>query len=92
MNVDELLPYILDRLNVGVFVIDLHQHVVYWNRFMAVNSGRSPREVVGRSLFESFPELPRAWIERQCIVVSLLKQGAFSGWEQRPFLYQFKIT
>lgn len=92
MNQDELLPYILDRLNVGVFVVDRDRRVTYWNRFMAVNSGRPSNEVLGRLLFECFPDLPRTWFERQCGIVTLLKQNAFSGWEQRPFLFEFNNT
>jgi len=85
----DLLGFIVERIEVGIFAVDRDYRVVLWNRFMATRSQRSAAEVVGRNLFESFPELPRKWLERKIDSVFVLKNYAFTSWEQRPFLFRF---
>ena len=84
-----LLEFIVERLEAGVFVVDRNYRVVLWNRFMAMHSQRSAEEVVGRNLFECFPELPQKWLARKIESVFILKNYAFTSWEQRPFLFRF---
>jgi two-component system NtrC family sensor kinase len=79
----------LDRLNAGVFSVDPEMHIVHWNLFMASNSGRSADEVVGRDLFECFPELPAQWLRWKLRSVFLLGTFAFSSWKQRPYVFKF---
>jgi len=86
----ELLGCIVDRVSVGVFVVDRDMNVVLWNRFMETNSGRSTAEVVGHNLFESFPELPVTWLQRKITNVFVIKNFSFTSWEQRPYLFHFR--
>jgi diguanylate cyclase (GGDEF)-like protein len=83
------LEYIIDNLNVGLFIVNRDFDVVLWNRFMAVHSGKSADEVVGQNLFDAFPELPRRWLQQKLRSVFLLKNAAFTAWEQRPYLFKF---
>jgi len=85
-----LLSFILEKINVGVFVINRDMTVVFWNHFMEMNSGRRAEEIVGRNLFEAFPELPKTWLEKKIQSVFLLKNFAFTSWEQRPYLFKFR--
>lgn len=85
-----LLNFIVDRLNVGVFVINKNHEIVLWNHFMQVHSNRKPEEVLGKNLFDAFPELPRTWLEKKIQSVFILKNFAFTSWEQRPFLFNFR--
>lgn len=84
-----LLDFVVDRLEVGIFAIDAEMRLVLWNRFMANHSGMSAEEVIGRPLFECFPELPQKWLEKKIRNVFLLKNYAFTSWEQRPYLFRF---
>ncbi len=84
-----LLEFIVERLEAGVFVIDRDYRIVLWNRFMAMHSQRPAADVVGRNLFECFPELPQKWLARKIESVFILKNYAFTSWEQRPFLFRF---
>jgi diguanylate cyclase (GGDEF)-like protein len=63
--------------------------VLMWNRFMQDHSGLSAEQVVGKSIFASFPELPRVWLTRKLESVFQLGSFAFSSWEQRPYLFKF---
>jgi len=86
---EHLLRFVVDRLEVGVFAVDADMRVVLWNRFMAMHSGKSAEEVIGHDLFGSFPELPQKWLEKKIRNVFVLKNYAFTSWEQRPFLFRF---
>jgi signal transduction histidine kinase/CheY-like chemotaxis protein len=41
----------------GFFVTDTQLHVVLWNRWMEIHSGRTAAEVLGRSLLELYPDI-----------------------------------
>ena len=69
----ELLEFIVDRINVGVFILDESMKVQFWNKFMASNSGINASDVVGKNLFEAFPQLPQRWLQRK--VKSLFQFG-----------------
>lgn len=84
-----LLRCIIDSIEVGVFAVNKDMEVVLWNRFMEYGSDCTAQEVLGRNLFDCFPELPRKWLERKIQNVFLLKNYAFTSWEQRPYLFKF---
>src|SRR5262245_44483119 len=86
----DLLRFVASRIEVGILAVDLEMKVVVWNRFLEAHSGKEAAEVVGRSLFESFPELPRAWLERKIKSVAVLKNFSFTSWRQRPYLFRFR--
>lgn len=85
-----LLSVILEKINVGVFVLNRDMTVVFWNHFMEMNSGRRADEIVGRNLFEAFPELPKTWLEKKIQSVLLLNNRGFTSWEHRPYLFRFR--
>jgi diguanylate cyclase (GGDEF)-like protein len=90
VDADELLRTVITRLEVGVLAVDLEMRVLVWNRFLEVHSGRVASEVIGRSLFDVFPELPRRWLERKINSVVVLKNFSFTSWKQRPYLFKFR--
>jgi diguanylate cyclase (GGDEF)-like protein len=81
---------IVEHIDVGVFAVDTELRIVLWNDFMARHSGVGAAEVMGRSLFECFPDLPRRWLEQKLRSVILLRSYAFTSWEQRPWLFRFE--
>lgn len=84
------LGTVVDRINIGIFIINTRMEIVLWNHFMEVNSGKTADEVVGRNIFDCFPELPRNVVENKIKGVFILKNFAFSSWEQRPYLFKFR--
>ncbi|CBL46855.1 Hypothetical protein HDN1F_32720 [gamma proteobacterium HdN1] len=86
----DLLGFIVDRANIGVFILNEALEVQLWNRFMASNSGKNADEVVGHKLFDCFPELPQRWFAKKISSVFMLKNFAFTSWEQRPYLFPFR--
>lgn len=85
-----LSELVVERVGFGIFAVDRDFNVLMWNRFMQDYSGRSHDDVVGRDLWESFPDLPRGWLKRKFDSVFVLGNYAFSSWEQRPYLFKFR--
>ena len=85
-----ILECAIDRINIGVFIINSRMEILLWNRFMEINSGRPSDTVVGRNLFDCFPDLPRNVVENKIKSIFILRNFAFSGWEQRPYLFKFR--
>jgi diguanylate cyclase (GGDEF)-like protein len=84
-----LLAALVERINVGILTVAADGTVLQWNRFLQAHTRLAPEEVVGRNLYERFPELSRPWLERKLRSVFLLKNFAFTSWKQRPFLFRF---
>lgn len=80
---------ILQNIDVGLVVMDQDYTIEVWNSFMQNHSGKSPEEVLGRSIFSVFPELSEAWFKHKAQSVYVLHNAAFTTWEQRPFLFRF---
>ncbi|MCP5013983.1 MAG: diguanylate cyclase [Ketobacter sp.] len=85
----ELLEFIVDRVNIGVFILNKDHEVQLWNSFMASNSGVSAESVIGQNIFKTFPSLPERWFARKVNSVFMLKNFAFTSWEQRSHLFPF---
>ncbi|EKS67351.1 MULTISPECIES: diguanylate cyclase [Caballeronia] len=84
-----LSELVIERVGFGIFVLDRDLNVLMWNRFMQDHSGKTAEQVIGKSIFASFPELPRVWFTRKVESVFQLGSFAFSSWEQRPYLFKF---
>ena len=83
------LMEMLHNIDVGLVVLDKDYKVQIFNGFMENHSGYFPREVKGKVLFDLFDEVPKDWFERKAESVFLLKNKAFTIWEQRPYLFKF---
>jgi diguanylate cyclase (GGDEF)-like protein len=79
----------LHNIDVGLVVLDKEYKVQIFNGFMENHSGLLPREVKGKLLFDLFDEIPQDWFVRKAESVFLLKNKAFTIWEQRSYLFKF---
>lgn len=86
-SVTPSFEHIVERINVGVVVVDADFRIVFWNRFMATHSGSEAETVVGRTLCEAFPQLPFRWLRHKLSSVLTLGTPSFSSWRQRPYLF-----
>ena len=59
-----LLAAVLGRIDLGIVMVDRQLRIVYWNGFMEIATGRRRDEVIGSSLLDLSPELPRQWLRR----------------------------
>ncbi len=79
----------LQSIDAGLVVLDRTYRIQLWNSFMQNHSAIMPSEALGKTLFELFPELPESWFKRKAQSVFVLRNAAFTTWEQRPFLFRF---
>lgn len=84
------LMEMLHTIDVGLVVLDRQYSIQIWNGFMENHSGLLPREVKGKQIFDLFDEIPKEWFIRKSESVFLLKNKAFTIWEQRPYLFKFQ--
>ena len=80
---------VIQTIDVGLVMLDKDFNIQLWNGFMQNHSAMSPEEVVGRNLFENFPEIDEKWFRRKAQSLYILKNSAFTTWEQRPYLFRF---
>ena len=85
---DNLFADLPNRLNTGILILDKNFNILMWNRFLEVHANKSDKQVIGKSIFTIFPELPRKWFERKLSSVIQLKNQTFCGWEQRHHLFE----
>jgi signal transduction histidine kinase/CheY-like chemotaxis protein len=52
-----MVRWLLESADHGLFATDADLRVITWNRWMHTHTGRAASDVVGRPLFEEFPEL-----------------------------------
>lgn len=83
---------IVDLTGIGIAAVDARMNIILWNRFMEIHSNLKPSEVLGRNLFDCFPELPRDWLEKKLKSVIVLRNSAFTSWQQRQYLFKFPNT
>lgn len=81
---------LLDTLDAGLVVIDREYHVCAWNSFMQNYSGIHAEAIMGKSLFETCPDLPESWLRAKLESARKLKTRGFSNWEDRPVVFEFK--
>lgn len=77
-------------VDVGLVVLTADYRIQVWNGFMENHSGLTPRQVRDRYLFDMFSEIDEEWLRRKCDPVILLKNRAFTIWEQRPYIFKFR--
>lgn len=84
-----LINMAASQINAGMVILDADCNIVFWNRFMQIHSGIPEADVLGKNLFNTFPDLSGSGIEKKISSVFLLKNSAFTSWEYRPHLFKF---
>ena len=83
---------VTNLMTVGIVVVDRRFNVVMWNKFMELNSNVRAEDILGKNLFDAFPELNRNWLEKKIKSCIVLKTASHSSWQQRPYLFRFKAS
>lgn len=78
----------VQHVDVGLVVLDRDFTVHVWNGFMTHHSGKQSHEVIGKNLFEIFPEISREWFIAKSKPVFELECRSFLIWRQRPYLFK----
>lgn len=92
MSPDEISTDIANKLNTGILIIDNQYNIVMWNRYLEVHANKNSEHVIGKNIFEIFPELPERWFKRKVESVFQLNSQSFCSWEQRHHLFELQHT
>ncbi|WP_440874582.1 diguanylate cyclase [Thalassotalea sp. PLHSN55] len=92
MNPEDFSLAIADKINTGVLIVTGSGEIVKWNRFLQVHANKAPEQVIGLSVYDVFPELPKRWFERKLLSVLQLNTPSFCSWEQRHHLFELPHT
>ncbi len=87
----EQLHWMIDmvqNVDMGLVVIDRNHDIQVWNGFMTHHSGKMAQDVLGRSIFDVFPEIPQDWFRLKTKPVYDLGCRSFITWQQRPYLFK----
>lgn len=90
--IEQLKMQIANQLNTGVLVVDIDFNVVICNRFLQVHTDKLIENIIGESIFTTFPELPERWLTRKINSVVQLNTPSFCSWEQRHHLFELPHT
>lgn len=80
----------VQNIDVGLVIIDKDLTVKVWNGFMENHSGLLTRHIVDKKITDIFTSISKSWLQQKINSVYLLKNKAFTTWEQRPYLFKFK--
>ncbi|MEO0442204.1 MAG: PAS domain-containing protein [Pseudomonadota bacterium] len=90
MNDFRWIMDVVQNVDVGLVLLDQNYDIQLWNSFMQNHSALMAEDIIGKNLFEAFPEIDKKWFLRKVESVYLLKNSAFTTWEQRPYLFRFE--
>jgi len=79
----------VQQLPGGVIVLNSHCKMVYVNKFVCRYSELPERELLGKSFFSMFPEVPKAWFNRKIEAVLTQQTPELISWQQRLYLLKF---
>lgn len=78
----------VQHVDLGLIVLDKDFKVQVWNAFMVHHSGKAAEKVLGKSIFEVFPEVDEAWFKLKTKPSFELACRTFIIWNQRPYLFK----
>jgi len=80
---------IIETIDTGVVIFDNNFMVSSWNGWMTAHSRIGPDEIIGRSLFDFYPNLKKRSFLRNC--KSVLAFGNLAFFPQDPYAYLFAM-
>ncbi len=81
---------IFHMVNVGIVILDLKLKVVKWNRWMEIHSDVSCDTLVGKSIFDFYPNLDIKWFNRSCKSVFAFGNTFFITYKLYKTIFPFK--
>jgi len=80
----------INSIDAGLVVLDTEYVVESWNGFMFHHSNIDASDAKGRTIFDIFPNLDKAWFMRKVEAVKTIQNQSFITWEQKPYIFPFK--
>jgi diguanylate cyclase len=85
-----IFSQVFDILDLGIVILDRDLQVFKWNSWMERHSGVTADQIIGRPLFDFFPELDNPRFLRSCRCVIGLGNLYFFSQKLHRYLFPFK--
>lgn len=82
---------LVDKLPLGICVLDREFNIRYWNSFFADRMDISSEDAAGRNILELFKD-EATFLKKKLKSVLVLNNPSFSYWEHRPHIFKFKSS
>jgi len=80
---------VVGSAEIGLVILDNNYILRVWNLFMVHHSGLSAESVMGKNIFELFPDISNDWFTDKVQQIQNSKTKLLSTWEERPYLFKF---
>lgn len=80
---------IFDTISIGLVMLDKEFCVTGWNRWMELHTGITEQQIIGRPLFDFYPDLVSGSFSR--IVRGVFAFGNYASYSQKLHKYLFEI-
>ncbi len=81
---------IADTINCGITVIDTEYSIQYWNRWMEIHSGVERASILGKNIFDVYPNLRNPQFIRNCRSILSFGNFVFISQKLHQYLFPFK--
>ncbi|MBW1892229.1 MAG: diguanylate cyclase [Deltaproteobacteria bacterium] len=85
-----IFSQIFDMLDAGIVILDKDLRVSKWNRWMSTHSDIHSERIIGKPLFNFYPELNEPWFLRNCKSVFTFGNFAFLSYKLHNYCFPFK--
>ena len=82
---------IIQSTDIGIVVLDKNFKVEIFNRFMQVHSDIAAEDIIGSSIFDTFPYLDDEWFVRRVSSVFELGVPIYTTFNQRDYIFEFAL-
>ncbi|GHG65327.1 diguanylate cyclase [Alishewanella longhuensis] len=80
---------VMQQLPGGILILNSSCQILYVNHYICRYSDLTAQQLIGKSFFASFPEVPQAWFNRKIEAVLSQKITEQISWQQRLYLLKF---
>ncbi|QSX33185.1 PAS domain-containing protein [Shewanella avicenniae] len=82
---------LVDKLPLGICVLDREFNIRYWNSFFADRMDIPVEQAAGQNILELFKDEAR-FLKKKLNSVFVLNNPSFSYWQHRPHIFKFKSS
>lgn len=90
MNLPAAYALVIQKLPLGICVLDSDFNIMYWNDFFTARLDL-PEDATGKSILALFPE-QATFLKKKLTSAIVLNNSSFSYWEHRPHIFSFNSS
>lgn len=89
---NDLLSALVERIGLGVIVLDANTRIQHWNAFVAQRCGKNLEQAKGRLFVDVFPEADTSRFERMVELARDKSTHVYNHWLEMPALVQLPVS